>query len=138
MVRLAFVVAFLAIGGLAAAANPLQPAPGDSPQWWRKFAHQRDILSSGKKIDILFVGDSLIEFWPVTGEGSWQLDFQGLETANLGMAADRVEQVAYRIAKLPLAKHSHLSARGYDLLGRRVRRDLSKLRKLPGSPDSGE
>ncbi|MEM8955032.1 MAG: GDSL-type esterase/lipase family protein [Verrucomicrobiota bacterium] len=72
--------------------------------WGRAFAHQKREIAKGS-VDICFVGDSLTEFWASTGKPIWDLEFHRFRAVNLGMAADRTENILYRVQNLPLAAH---------------------------------
>ena len=57
----------------------------------------RQLLDRVKQggIDLLFVGDSITDFWNRVGEKSW-LKFAPLNPGNLGISADRTEHVLWR------------------------------------------
>lgn len=127
--------------------------------WFKAFARQKSVFLRDKP-EVLFVGDSLTEFWTSTGKANWELDFHDLNPGNYGIAADRVGNIEYRILVLNEALKSgaekekyhfldvhddfldaksrrwrkeltldgtHLSARGYDILARKVRPALVKI-----------
>lgn len=54
-----------------------------------------------RDIDVVFVGDSITEFWLQQGEAHWLQGFTAgagkLEALNLGVAGDRTEHVLHRI-----------------------------------------
>jgi beta-glucosidase len=47
-------------------------------------------------VGLLFLGDSITDFWPRKGEWSW-LKFAPYEPANFGISGDRTESVLWRI-----------------------------------------
>lgn len=47
-------------------------------------------------IDLLFIGDSITDFWPRKGEWTW-LKFARYNPANFGISADRTEHVLWRL-----------------------------------------
>ncbi|MEO7933470.1 MAG: GDSL-type esterase/lipase family protein [Chthoniobacterales bacterium] len=47
-------------------------------------------------IDLLFLGDSITDFWPRRGETTW-LKFAAWNPADFGISADRTEHVLWRI-----------------------------------------
>jgi len=49
------------------------------------------------EIGLLFLGDSITDFWPRTGEWSW-LKFTPYHPANFGVSGERTEQVLWRIS----------------------------------------
>ena len=48
-------------------------------------------------IGLLFIGDSITDFWPRTGEYSW-LKFAPYHPANFGISGERTEHVLWRMA----------------------------------------
>ena len=87
---------------LLSAANPAVepvPRPGD---WWDAL-HQKyvDRAKQGK-IDVLFLGDSITQYWtdenPARGGKSvWDREFAPLRAACFGIAGDRTEYVIWRL-----------------------------------------
>jgi len=49
------------------------------------------------EIGLLFLGDSITDFWPRRGESSW-LKFAPYKPANFGISGDRTEHLLWRIA----------------------------------------
>ena len=48
-------------------------------------------------IDLLFVGDSITEFWGRAGRTEWTKHFAPLKAANFGVSADRTQNVLWRL-----------------------------------------
>ena len=49
------------------------------------------------EIGLLFLGDSITDFWPRRGEASW-LQLAPYKPANFGISGDRTEHLLWRIA----------------------------------------
>ncbi|HEY9784718.1 MAG TPA: GDSL-type esterase/lipase family protein, partial [Candidatus Obscuribacterales bacterium] len=66
-----------------------------------------------RSVDVLFIGDSLTEYWPTDAPAVWQAEFGHLRCVNLGVAGDTTSDV---LARLQTAKLDHLDARVTVLL----------------------
>lgn len=77
-------------------AKPWKAEPGKTTGWMLK-ANRLNRQAAALNPDICFVGDSLTEFWNAQGSPIWQLEFQNIRAANLGMAADRTENILWRL-----------------------------------------
>lgn len=53
-------------------------------------------IREGGPVDLLFLGDSITDWWSRRGEGSW-LKFAPYRPANFGIAGDRTEHLLWRI-----------------------------------------
>ncbi len=98
------VIALLVVGFFVPAhAGPDTPTALPDPSWHRLFGEQQRTLAAARS-KLLLVGDSLIQFWPASGEGSWLLEFRDLNPVNFGIAADRTEHILYRVRSARLEK----------------------------------
>ena len=80
----------------AADAPILVPAPKDSNEW--KTKHEAYVAAARQGgIDLLFVGDSITEFWGAEGKNVWDQHYAPLKAAHFGIAADKVENVLWRL-----------------------------------------
>jgi len=95
--RLWLVLFLVAIVSVAAAQNPqVAPAPKNSGGWRNK--HEEYVAAAQKGgIEILFLGDSITEFWRTAGKDVWAENYGSLKAANFGIAGDRVENILWRI-----------------------------------------
>jgi len=95
-----FLVLFVLNSGFAGGAEgetrPWVPQPGTISGWVKK-ANRLSRQADAVKPSVCFVGDSLTEFWGAEGSPIWQLEFYDKQVANLGMAADRVENILWRL-----------------------------------------
>ena len=73
-------------------SDPITPAMKDQ-QRHADFLFRK----SEGKIGLLFLGDSLTDFWPRRGESSW-LKFAPYQPADFGISGDRTEHLLWRIA----------------------------------------
>jgi lysophospholipase L1-like esterase len=73
------------------------PADAVTPVMKDPYRHQEflDRIKRGE-VDLLFLGDSLTDLWPQTGERSW-LKFANYKPADFGVSADRTEHLLWRI-----------------------------------------
>ena len=98
----------LIFAGLCFAQSPLPraadiPQPKSDASWIRRAGEQQHALTN-QRGDVCFIGDSLgdslTEYWLDTGRQTWDLEFAPLKSINLGLAADRTENVLNRIGRL--------------------------------------
>ena len=84
----------------AAPAPPLERTPADAvtPTTPRSLIRHEQFLYRIKEGDIglLFLGDSITDFWPRTGEYSW-LKFAPYDPADFGVSGEHTEHVLWRI-----------------------------------------
>ncbi len=67
--------------------------------WLKQLAEQQGVVTN-TRFDVIFIGDSLTEFWTSIGKASWPEKFAPLKCANCGISGDRAEHVLYRISRL--------------------------------------
>jgi len=78
-----------------------EPAPKDARWMQRHEAFVAEAKRGG--IDVLFLGDSITDFWRDTnpqrgGRAVWDREFAPLHAANFGISADRTQNVLWRLA----------------------------------------
>ncbi|RUL86445.1 hypothetical protein TsocGM_15845 [Tautonia sociabilis] len=86
------------------------PRP-DLPGWLREHTAMVASASSGSRIDLLFLGDSITRGWlgagraPFDGEGRelWRTRLEPRGAANFGIGSDRIEHLLWRIRHGELA-----------------------------------
>jgi len=101
---LAVALTVLAITGAVAAedAPAIVPAPRISVEW--KSRHESYVNAAKRGgIDLLFVGDSITEYWSVEGRDVWDETYEPLKAAQFGIAADKVENILWRLQNGELA-----------------------------------
>jgi lysophospholipase L1-like esterase len=62
-------------------------------------ARHQSFVALAKKgdIDVLFMGDSITDFWRSTGKDVWAKYYGNLKAANFGISADRTQNVIWRL-----------------------------------------
>jgi len=65
----------------------------------RTDARHQSFVAIAQKgdIDVLFMGDSITDFWRSRGKEVWDHYYGGLKTANFGISADRTQNVLWRL-----------------------------------------
>ena len=67
-----------------------------SPSFMAK--HEKFIArTKSGPIDVLFVGDSIIQGWETSGRALWKQRYEPLKAANFSIAGDRTEHVLWRL-----------------------------------------
>lgn len=102
MKRLLFLV--LGVTTLQAVADirAITPAAKTGEAWWME-RHSRKLAeiaaNSNRTYDVVFVGDSITDYWERIHANRWHhwFSFGKLRALNLGFAADRTEHVLWRI-----------------------------------------
>ena len=85
-----------AVAALAADGNTaIQPAPREGG-WMKRHDGFVAIAKQGG-VDVLFLGDSITDFWRDRGKAVWEKDFAPLHAANFGISADRTQHVLWRL-----------------------------------------
>ena len=82
------------------AGTAVDPVPRDAA--WMK--RHEEFVSEARRggIDVLFLGDSITDFWRSTnpergGKTIWDREFGALKAANFGISADRTQHVLWRL-----------------------------------------
>jgi len=85
----------------ATAPSTTQPAPSATEPLIKSLPRHQEFLKVAAKgdIDLLFIGDSIIDFWrrPDRGLVVWNQYFAPLKAANFGISGDRTEHVLWRV-----------------------------------------
>lgn len=95
------VALFLATALLAFGNSAIQPAPREG-NWVKRHESFVAIAQKGG-VDVLFLGDSITDFWrredgPQGGRSVWEKNFAPLRAANFGISGDRTQHVLWRLA----------------------------------------
>ena len=93
---LAAALAFAGAIGAAQEARPQGPLTTPVPANQRRHAEFLDVAKAGN-IDLLFVGDSITDWWRSRGRAVWDRTWAPLNAANFGIAGERVEQLLWRM-----------------------------------------
>lgn len=87
----------LSLSGAALANTAVEPAPRLDVSWWAKRYEAISASVNEKNPRLVFIGDSISHFWEVTGKTVWGEEYDRYRAANLGISADRTEQVLWRL-----------------------------------------
>lgn len=77
--------------------SAIRPEPRDA-KWMKR--HEGFVAEARKGgIDVLFLGDSITDFWrdPKRGQPIWNREFAPLHAANFGISADRTQHLLWRV-----------------------------------------
>lgn len=77
--------------------SALIPATRSTPTNW--MSRHEKFVEQAKKggIDLLFMGDSITDFWRNRGSNVWDKFYAPLHAANFGIGGDRTQHVLWRI-----------------------------------------
>ena len=79
-----------------AVPDPRTPAAKPGAEWQQKHAANVAAAQAGG-IEVVFLGDSITEYWNAEGKDVWAKNIAPLKAANFGIAADKVENVLWRV-----------------------------------------
>ena len=84
-------------GGRGGFGGPALPA--NQPAAPRNEARHQTFVEIARKgdIDLLFVGDSITDWWAKSGLDTWNANFAPLKPANFGIAGDTTQGVLWRM-----------------------------------------
>jgi lysophospholipase L1-like esterase len=98
LLRALLFCALLAPALRAAEGNTaIQPAPQPGASWMNRHQSFVEITKQGG-VDVLFLGDSITDFWRNRGKAVWDTNYASLKAENFGISADRTQHVLWRIA----------------------------------------
>ena len=80
-----------------AAPSPLTPLPREQPQWWRKQYEQQVEQIKNNPCGVLFLGDSITDYWKREGKPIWEKAFSPYHPCNFGISGDQTTNLIYRI-----------------------------------------
>ena len=86
----------------ALANTATQPAtrpdyPPEMQEKWLKRHEEFSAIARQGGIDVLFIGDSITDYWRTKGKALWDTHFAPLKAANFGISGDRIQQVLWRM-----------------------------------------
>ena len=92
----------LAADAIPTAARPV-PRPqralkgGRDPSWTARHERLVAEAGSGDPVDLIFLGDSIVQGWEAAGAEIWASHYQALHARNLGISGDRTQHLLWRI-----------------------------------------
>lgn len=81
----------------------ITPVSGQNETNWRKFwwpryeAKLKQVKEQGDKVEIVFLGDSITNFWETKGKKVFDEQFADYGVLNLGFSGDRTQQMLWLI-----------------------------------------
>ncbi|MGH7951449.1 MAG: GDSL-type esterase/lipase family protein [Limisphaerales bacterium] len=73
------------------------PAIRGNPKYYHKRHAQFMAINKKGGVDLLFLGDSITDFWRNHGSNVWNKYYAPLHAANFGISGDRTQNVIWRI-----------------------------------------
>ena len=97
--KILHILAFSLLASLlsTAAPSPLTPLPREQPQWWRKQYEQQVEQIKNNPCGVLFLGDSITDYWKREGKPIWEKAFSPYHPCNFGISGDQTTNLIYRI-----------------------------------------
>src|SRR6185312_16434159 len=97
--HLSLVVACALAALLAPSARAENTATNPVPRDAKWIARHEGFVKQAQQggIDLLFMGDSITDFWRNRGSNVWNTYYAPLHAANFGISADRTQHVLWRI-----------------------------------------
>lgn len=92
---MAFLAAALVAGSVCAQQLSTTPAPRD--EGWKKRVERDAAKAKQGGWELVFIGDSITDFWQNRGKAEWDKYFGRYKALNLGISADRTEHVLWRL-----------------------------------------
>ena len=92
-----FLLAAMLAGSVYAQQLSTTPAPRDE-KWQQRVASDVAKAKQGNW-ELVFIGDSITDFWQNRGRAEWNRYFGQYRALNLGISADRTEHVLWRLDK---------------------------------------
>jgi len=92
---LVLAVALATATAVARANTAVEPAPRDAA-WIKRHEAFVQIAKAGG-VDVLFLGDSITDFWRNRGNAVWDKYYGDMHAANFGINADRTQHVLWRM-----------------------------------------
>jgi len=80
-------------------AQQLSTTPVSRGEGWEKRVERDAALAKQGGWELVFIGDSITDFWQNRGKAEWDKYFGAYKALNLGISADRTEHVLWRLDK---------------------------------------
>jgi lysophospholipase L1-like esterase len=66
-------------------------------EWFNHFQKNLDAAKRTPKIDLIFDGDSITDFWMTTGAETWKARYGDLHAFDFGIAGDQTQHLLWRL-----------------------------------------
>lgn len=87
--------ALFMFAGQSTANTAVQPVP-KGERWMERHQAMSERAAKGE-IDLLFLGDSITDYWPQRAAEIWDREFSQYRHANFGISADRTQHLLWRL-----------------------------------------
>ncbi len=92
-----FVLVVCAMTSVSFAENTaVVPVPGKGDGWTKRHEAINARVKEGN-VDLLYIGDSIVQHWDAPGKAAWEHYYAKRNAANLGISGDRTEHVLWRL-----------------------------------------
>jgi lysophospholipase L1-like esterase len=81
------------------------PVSRDTRGWMERHQKMNDKIKEGN-INVLWIGDSIVERWENKGRLVWKKYYEGRDAVNLGIGGDQTQHVLWRLDHLDLDRVS--------------------------------
>ena len=82
----------------AAAHSAVDPMPRPDDGWKKRQASLNErVAQTGKKAQLIFIGDSITQGWEGEGKEVWAERYAKFDAVNLGIGGDRTQHVLWRL-----------------------------------------
>ena len=95
---LATVVLTTSAALFASQSQSTTPSERISEAWWNQRHEEKVALTSSRKADLAFLGDSITHGWETTGRQTWDKYYSHRNAANFGFSGDQTQHVLWRLA----------------------------------------
>lgn len=95
-VKLAFLITAGLMPATTFANTATTPVPKESPKWLHRHEEINADVKKGN-VNLLWIGDSIVENWKDRGRATWDKYYAGRGAANLGIGGDRTEHLLWRL-----------------------------------------
>jgi lysophospholipase L1-like esterase len=97
-VVLAYLVAAVTLASAALAANTaIEPVSNAGNAHWMARHQAMNARAKQGHVDLIYVGDSIVEYYEKQGKDTWDRYYAPRNTVNLGISGDRTEHVLWRL-----------------------------------------
>ena len=87
----------LALSALADAPSPLSPISREGTKSWKDRYDQQVEQLRNNPCGVLFLGDSITDYWDRDGKQAWDKMFKPYHPCNFGISGDQTTNLIYRI-----------------------------------------
>jgi lysophospholipase L1-like esterase len=90
------IVTLFIITPATAENSAIVPEPRENPEWLQRHHAMNGRVKEGN-VNLLWIGDSIVERWENKGKHIWNKYYAGRGAVNLGIGGDRTQHVLWRL-----------------------------------------